>query len=123
MEIRKVVIWDRCEYNIKRLLHQVNHKNIPIILRLFSKNNQGSKELYSKIFTFLPIHVEYLNHTDLIMAIEIGLNRGYCSDRLLRSFFCKRLENIDLSLSLYLKVIKLLARHKYQVNKSLILVR
>ena len=117
LEIRDVDIWKDIGFNIDRLLHQLDHSKISTVVDLFTSNYNNSKDLVAKVVTFLPLHVNKLGDFELIRIMKITLNKGLCSERLFRSFFCKRLEQRagNMKFELYFKALKMLAKQRYQV--------
>jgi len=116
MGIQKSIYWKNIQFNLNRLLHQVDNKTIPVILSLLNKNTRKS-DLIAKIVTFLPIHIDLLHDKEMLEILQITIKRGLCSERLLQNFFIKKIERRigKMSIPHLVETIKYMARQKYEV--------
>ena len=118
LQLRHEFIWESIEFNCTRLLHQVDHNKIPVIVDLFNKNYVKCKPLIQKIVTFLPVHINSLKDEDLLNVMKIALGKNLCSERLFINFFCKKLEQRagKMRKDKFIEALKILAKQKYQVK-------
>lgn len=72
-----LIIWNLIENNTIRQLHKLKTRQIAYLLSIFDEvPMRGTRELFSKLITILPIHVEYLSPTEFTKVFEICLNNN-----------------------------------------------
>jgi hypothetical protein len=64
------------EANVNKSLHKIKTKELYFFLDLLERINRGTPELFVKMITILPVHVEFLSLNEFTRIFEVCINKN-----------------------------------------------
>jgi hypothetical protein len=120
LELKNTEIWNKLEKAFDKILHKLKAKQIVFILDLFNRDSiRGTKDIYTKLFTILPIHIHSLNIGEMIQIMRVYVDQDIKNERLLKYFIFPRIEKKIpvISLDQYISTLNVLADLGFEEDK------
>lgn len=136
-DVKDLNYWSMLEKNIDKHLHQIKIPDFSKILSYFNKTlveeerndeneiikeriTRGSKDLFYKIYTILPMNVEKFTINELLIICEVYILQGIRNQRLLDYFIYPKLEEhiVHMNFRHYIRSLLFLINTKYEEDET-----